>query len=101
MKILVSFFLLAGSIALVTPAHAQQPTTRPVANGSLKPANGQPANNGQIAATSVAEPKLTWQQRRAIKRKKLTPYAEAMLHNELLREEPAKKPETACFSAEV
>ncbi|NVO30936.1 hypothetical protein [Hymenobacter lapidiphilus] len=97
MKTFVSLFLLAGVIALATPAQAQQSATRLAANGSFKPTNGLPASNAQTAAASVAEPKLTWQQRRAIKRKKLTPYAEAMLHNELLREEPAKKTGTSLF----
>ncbi|MBT2556459.1 hypothetical protein J7E24_01535 [Hymenobacter sp. ISL-91] len=97
MKTVVSLFLLAGVIALATPAHAQQSAARPTANGSLKPANEQPASTARAATASVAERKLTWQQRRAIRRKKLTPYAEAMLHNELLREEPTKKTETSLF----
>ncbi|WP_019946417.1 hypothetical protein [Hymenobacter aerophilus] len=90
MKIFVSFLLLAGATALAAPAHAQQAPARSVTNAAPAPARSQPARSAQ-AAPKQAATKLTWQQRRANKRKKLTPFAEAMLHNELLREEPAKK----------
>ena len=91
MKLFASLLLLAGFAALATPAHAQQTTARPTAESAAKPATNRQASNMQgTTARGTNDAKLTWQQRRAIKRKKLTPYAEAMLHNELLREEPAK-----------
>ncbi|RFP63544.1 hypothetical protein D0N36_18880 [Hymenobacter lapidiphilus] len=99
MKLFVSLLLLAGFAALTTPAHAQQATTaRPVTDGGVKPTTNQQARIAQATpAREANDAKLTWQQRRAIKRKKLTPYAEAMLHNELLREEPTKKTGTSLF----
>ncbi|SDY38569.1 hypothetical protein [Hymenobacter psychrophilus] len=88
MKTFMSLLLLAGATALATPAHAQQPTARPTAEPGVKSTTNHPVGTAQAARTPAADTKLTWQQRRAIKKKKLTPYAEAMLHNELLREEP-------------
>ena len=90
MKIFVSFLLLAAATALAAPAHAQQAPARSV-TAAPAPAQNQPLARSAQAAPKQAATKLTWQQRRANKRKKLTPFAEAMLHNELLREEPAKK----------
>ncbi|SES73762.1 hypothetical protein [Hymenobacter actinosclerus] len=91
MKLFVSLLLLAGTAALATPARAQQ-ATRPATESGPKPAAGRSAGNAQTASLGTkANSKPTWQQRRALRKKKLTPYAEAMLHNELLREEPAKK----------
>lgn len=88
MKNFMLLLLLAGATALATPVHAQQATPPPTTEPGLKPAANPRAGTTQAAHTPPAATKLTWQQRRAIKKKKLTPYAEAMLNNELLREEP-------------
>ena len=106
MKTLATLLLLLGSTAFALPAQAQaerQPLRKAKAPIRIVEAAKYSSTGYDLKALEALDvhligspPQLTKKEQRDAE-KKLTPYAQALLNNELLREQPAKMNENGVF----